>query len=110
MKVAALTHLFQTVGSLQVERVMGTQFLLHADEEACITTQDSTGAGAQLLARVIDGVVTAVYVIQGGVNYTAPTLTIGGGTGFTATLALTSGVITGVTITAGGQNYLTPRR
>jgi hypothetical protein len=89
----------------------------YAEEEVTVCVEDTTGAGAFLIARVIDGTVINVYVVEGGQNYTAPMITIGGTySGINAqlnpaviTATVTSGVITGVTVVSGGSNYVSPR-
>jgi lysophospholipase L1-like esterase len=48
------------------------------------------------------GGVLKVYVINGGSNYVAPTITFTGVTGATGTVQTSGGVITGVTVTAAG--------
>lgn len=80
------------------------------ESTVCVQVQDSTGAGAQLTARVVSGVVVAIWVVQGGANYTSPTIQIfdRNGLGATATASLTSGAISSVNVTAGGSNYSTP--
>jgi hypothetical protein len=89
----------------------------YAHEEVQVFVQDPTGSGALLIACVIEGTITNIYVIEGGVNYTAPILTVGGmysGTNTTPnpaviTANLTSGVITSTTIVSGGSGYISPR-
>jgi hypothetical protein len=75
-----------------------------------VLANDATGQGAKFYVRVIDGVVSNVYIVNGGANYTAPTLTVydSQGTGATVAATVTAGVITSVTITNGGENYCTP--
>lgn len=56
----------------------------------------------------IEGTVTSITLISGGVGYTGvPTVTIsgGGGTGATATAAIGGGVVTSIVITSGGSGY-----
>jgi hypothetical protein len=62
------------------------------------------------VARVVDGVIVAVTVVQPGIGYTAPTVSFSdrNGTGSTATATVGSTAITAVTVTAGGSNYSTP--
>lgn len=81
-----------------------------------VQVQDSTGSGAEFVVRVIDGSVSNVFIVNGGSNYTAPTLMLagpdniyGGTVTATVTAALTSGAISSVTITNAGQNYRSPR-
>jgi hypothetical protein len=47
MKVKALTHVFQTIGSLKVERVIGTEFDLNED--------DAVAGHAAGVVKIIDG-------------------------------------------------------
>jgi hypothetical protein len=78
---------------------------------AAINDPAGTGMGARLAVRVVNGSVTDVYVINGGVNYSGGT-TInfqGKGQGATATLTIASGKITAVTVTNGGIEYFSPR-
>ena len=54
------------------------------------------------------GAVTGIQVTAGGTGYSsAPTvvLTGGGGSGATATAAVSGGAVTGITVTAGGSSY-----
>lgn len=80
-----------------------------ADSHTLVQITDSTGADAKLLVRIIDGALADVYVVEGGQDYTSPTLNIyGSGHGATATAAVTSGAISSVTITNAGEGYWTP--
>jgi hypothetical protein len=66
-------------------------------------------SGAALSATVSGGVITAITITQGGVNYvTGQTLAFGGpGSGAKGTVIATNGAITGVTIINGGFGYTT---
>ncbi len=67
---------------------------------------DATGSGAQGLAAVSNGVVRGIFTVNGGSNYSNPSVTIlGSGTGATATAQISGGAITGFTVTNGGLNY-----
>ena len=61
-----------------------------------------------LLASTHQGNVTGIEITNGGNGYnSAPTVTItgGGGTGATATAAISSNQVTGITVTNGGSGY-----
>lgn len=70
-----------------------------------------TFPNAELTPAASDGTknISALNIISGGSGYTAPTISAldltGQGTGFIATLTLTSGVITGYSISNQGDDY-----
>jgi hypothetical protein len=74
-----------------------------------ISSTTGTGAVLSMLTPVLatTGSVTAITVTNGGAGYTAPTITIAGTGGATAsaTLAGTRGVVYSVTLTTGGSGY-----
>ena len=83
------------------------------DETVCVQVTDPTGNGAVLVARVLDGAIANVYVVQGkgGAGYSStPTIQFVDyyGSGATATATVVSGAITAVTVNTGGCNYSTP--
>lgn len=66
----------------------------HTLAATTLSITDPTGSGAILTPIVIDGVIVAVTIIDGGKNYTAPTVNIGGpgvGTVITANLSPATG-------------------
>jgi hypothetical protein len=71
----------------------------------------SPGTGAAATCTVSGGVVQTTFTITApGTGYsTAPTVLLsgGGGSGATATAAVSGGVVTGITRTAGGSGYTT---
>jgi hypothetical protein len=87
----------------------------YANEEVFINVQDSTGAGALIVARIIEGVLVNAWIVDGGANYTAPTLNVGAWpyaqnvNQAVLSATVSSGVITGITISNGGSGYPTPR-
>ena len=62
-----------------------------------ISITDATGSGAVIVPEITGGVITALKVVDGGSNYTAPTITI-------ATAAGGSGATFGTPVLS-GQNY-----
>jgi hypothetical protein len=76
-----------------------------------VTITDSTGFGAQIIPVMGGGTVASLTVVNGGTNYTNPTISMPapGGTGTTATgtVAIGGGQINSVTITNGGGRYVT---
>jgi FtsP/CotA-like multicopper oxidase with cupredoxin domain len=77
--------------------------------EFATTAADATGGGATATATVAAGAVTAVDVVDGGLNYTvAPIVTIDpppAGVTATATAHIAGGVVTGITVTNPGSGY-----
>ena len=72
-------------------------------------TATVTETGAEAEAVLENGVITAIRVTDGGMNYaSAPGVTItgGAGSGATATATIESGVVTAVAVTAGGSGYI----
>ena len=66
----------------------------HTLAATTISITDATGSGAILTPIVIDGILVAVTIIDGGKNYSAPTVVIGGpgtSTVITATLSPATG-------------------
>jgi len=55
------------------------------------TVTDGTGSGAVIIPIVVSGSVYGLYIVNGGENYTAPTVAITGGGGAGATGTLTTG-------------------
>lgn len=74
---------------------------------------DATGSGATGLAVVVNGGISAIIVTDGGINYTAPAVSIGSPSGSPGTggVVVTSGPTTwngSVTVSAGGSGYHNP--
>ena len=66
----------------------------HALAATTISITDPTGTGAILTPIVIDGILVAVTIIDGGKNYTSPTVVVSGpgvGTVITATISPATG-------------------
>lgn len=59
------------------------------------TVSDATGTGAVIVPIVVSGSVYGLYIVNGGENYTAPTVNITGGGGAGATATLSIGPVTG---------------
>ena len=79
--------------------------------EATATAIIAPPVTATATATSILGVITAITVVNGGVNYTtnpAVTITDPSGTGAIATAIITGGIITGFDIANGGSNYINP--
>lgn len=72
-----------------------------------VTFTGGGGSGATASAVVVNGVVTAITVTNGGSGYSSPptvviTDPLGNGTGATATASLNAGAVDSVTVTNGG--------
>lgn len=56
-----------------------------------LVVSDSTGAGAELQPKIVDGKITGVTIVSGGMNYSNPTITVvadrGSGASLSATVA-----------------------
>jgi len=99
--------LFATLGSVLLAPLAHAQFEIKGDVRNVL---DSRRAGGYATVSAA-GVVTAITVTGGGAGYTsAPVVTIGPGSGTTATATavLTAGKVTSVTITNGGSGYSAP--
>ena len=73
-----------------------------------VVIADPTGTGATaVVTGIAAGILTAIAVINGGTDYTNPTITFtgGGGTGATATAAVGAGSIASVILTNPGAGY-----
>jgi hypothetical protein len=96
--------LFATLGTLLLVPWAHAQFEIKGDVRNVL---DHRRAGGFATVSA-EGVVTAITVRGGGSGYTlAPVVTIGPGSGTTATATavLTGGVVTSVTINSGGSGY-----
>lgn len=61
--------------------------------------------------HTLDGVVTAIRITNGGTGYTSSpfvTLSVGGGSGATASAVITNGVVTDIIVQSGGSSYEAP--
>lgn len=97
-------HLFVILGSLLLAPWAHAQFEIKGDVRNVL---DHRRAGGFATVSA-GGVVTAITVRGGGSGYTsAPVITVGPGSGTTATATavLTGGVVTSITINSGGSGY-----
>jgi hypothetical protein len=53
-----------------------------------VTIEDLTGLGASITATAAGGVITGLTIVDGGEDYTAPTITVHGGTGAAVTATI----------------------
>lgn len=86
-----VSYVRQTRESGRNYKVTRTDFALSAKDNAITAyVTDSTGSGAELVATVTDGKVTAIRVSRAGGNYTNPKVVISAskGSGATATAAV----------------------
>lgn len=75
-----------------------------------VVITDGTGSGAQIIVNgMAGGIITSLQVVNGGSNYSAPTLSFtgGGGSGAAALAFVDQGVITSVTMTTPGSGLKT---
>lgn len=75
-------------------------------------TAGGLGIGATAVATVKGGVITSIKVTNGGLGYTAPTVTITAldGSGATASAVVAGGLITAINVTNGGSGYVGIRK
>lgn len=78
-------------------------------EQDTVTVTITGGEGAEAVATIVDGVITAIAVGAGGSGYvsgsTPITITGTTGSGATATATITAGAVTAITVTNGGSGY-----
>ncbi len=81
-------------------------------DQDTVTVTIGGGTGAEATATVVDGVIAAIAVGEGGTGYvdgsTPVTISGGAGTGATATATITDGAVTAITVTDGGSGYTDP--
>ena len=65
-------------------------YVSKSDGSVKLVVSDSTGYGAELQPKIVDGKITGVSIVSGGTNYTKPTVTVvadrGSGAAITATV------------------------